>query len=90
MHNSKPVSLHIAGHFKLDDKLSPITTEENDYMSKILYSHAIGSLMYSMVSTRLDIFFVMSVLSKYISKLGKKHWEAAKWLFRYIKREINL
>ena len=25
MHDSKPVSLPIAGHFKLDDKLSPST-----------------------------------------------------------------
>ncbi|KAL5547707.1 hypothetical protein UlMin_002938 [Ulmus minor] len=59
-------------------------------MSKISYSNAIGSLMYSMVSTRPDLSFVMSVLSRYMSNLGKKHWEAAKWLFRYIKGTSNV
>ena len=87
MHNSKPVSLPIAGHFKLDDKISPIIDEEKDYMS---YSNAIGSLMSSMVSTKLELSFVMSVLSRYMSNSRKKHWEAAKWLFRYIKGTSNV
>ena len=67
MHNSKPVSLPIARHFKLDDKLSPSTEKEKEQMDKIPYSNAIGSLMYSMVSTRPDISFVMSVLSRFMS-----------------------
>ena len=32
MHNSKPVSLPIAGHFKLDNSLSHNIEEENDFM----------------------------------------------------------
>ncbi|KAL5555658.1 hypothetical protein UlMin_037894 [Ulmus minor] len=41
--------------------------------------------MYSMVSTRPDLCFAMSVLSKFMSNPRKIHWEAMKWLFRYIK-----
>ncbi|KAL5538348.1 hypothetical protein UlMin_042297 [Ulmus minor] len=59
-------------------------------MSKIPYSNAIGSLMYSMVSTIPNLSFVMSVLSRYMSNPGKKHWEVAKWLFRYIKGTSNV
>ena len=66
MNTAKPVTLPLANHFKLDDSLSPVTNKENDYMINIPYTNAIGSLMYSMVSTRLDIFFAMSVLSKYM------------------------
>ncbi|KAL5576483.1 hypothetical protein UlMin_018182 [Ulmus minor] len=90
MHDSKLVSLPIAAHFKLDDKLSQCTEEENEQMNNIPYSSAIGSLMYSMVSTRPDICFAMSVLSRFMSNPGKQHWEAVKWLFRYIKGTTNV
>ncbi|KAL5580141.1 hypothetical protein UlMin_012583 [Ulmus minor] len=90
MHDSKPVSLPLASHFKLDDTLSPITDEEKKSVAKIPYNNAIGSLMYTMVSTRPNLSFAMSVLSRYMCNLGKKHWEAAKWLFRYIKGTSNV
>lgn len=41
-------------------------------MGKIFYSSAIGSLIYAMVSTRLDIAHAMGVVSKYMSNLGKR------------------
>ncbi|KAL5574058.1 hypothetical protein UlMin_023655 [Ulmus minor] len=90
MNNSKPVSLPIAAHFKLDNSLSPKTKEEKDYMLNIPYSNAMGSLMYSMVSTRPDLSFAMSVLSRFMSNPGKSHWEAMKWFFRYIKGTTDI
>ncbi|KAL5581648.1 hypothetical protein UlMin_014090 [Ulmus minor] len=59
-------------------------------MNNISSSNAIGSLMYSMVSTRPDICFAMSVLSRFMSNPGKQHWEAIKWLFIYIKGTTNV
>ena len=85
MHNSKPVSLPIAGHFKLDNSLSHNIEEEKDFMLNIPYSNVVGSLMYSMVSTRPNLSFAMSVRSRFMSNPGKVHWEAMKWLFKYIK-----
>ncbi|KAL5555664.1 hypothetical protein UlMin_037900 [Ulmus minor] len=90
MNNSKPVSLPIAAHFKLDNSLSPKTEAENDYLLNIPYSNAVGSLMYSMVSTRLDLSFAMSVLSRFMINPGKSNWEAMKWLFRYIKGTTDI
>ena len=72
MNNSKPVTLPLASHFKLDDSLSHVTDEENDSMASIPYTNAIGSLMYYMVSTRPDISFTMSVLSRYMCNPRKK------------------
>ena len=47
-------------------------------MSKVPYASAIGSLMYAMVCTRLDIAHEVRVVSRYMSNLGKTQWEAVK------------
>lgn len=53
-------------------------------MAKVPYFSAIGSLMYVMVCTRPDISQVVSVVSKYMSCLGKVHWQAMKWILKYL------
>ncbi|KAL5567384.1 hypothetical protein UlMin_030548 [Ulmus minor] len=90
MDNSKLVSLPIVAYFKLDNSLCPKTEEEKDSMLNVPYSNAVGSLMYFMVSTRPDLSFAMSVLSRFMSNLGNYHWEAMKWLLRYVKGTKNL
>ena len=49
MQNEKLVSTPLASHFKLSKEMCPETEEEIDYMSRIPYSSAVGSLMYAMV-----------------------------------------
>lgn len=46
--------------------------------------------MYMMICTRPDITFAISVLSRYMSILGEYHWEAMKWLLRYLKGTSHL
>ncbi|RVW78256.1 Retrovirus-related Pol polyprotein from transposon TNT 1-94 [Vitis vinifera] len=58
-------------------------------MSKVPYASAIGSLMYVMVCTRPDIAHAVGVVSKFISKPGKQHWEAVKWILRYLKGSLD-
>ena len=55
-------------------------------MNKIPYASVIGSLMYVMLSTRLDIAHVVSVISKYQSNLSEGHWTAVKNIFKYLRR----
>lgn len=38
-----------------------------------------------MICTRPDLCHSISVLSIYMSNPGKLHWEALKWLLKYIK-----
>uniref|UniRef100_A0A3Q7IX76 Reverse transcriptase Ty1/copia-type domain-containing protein n=1 Tax=Solanum lycopersicum TaxID=4081 RepID=A0A3Q7IX76_SOLLC len=45
----------------------------------------VGSLMYAMVCTRPDIAHVVGVVSRYMANPGKEHWEAVKWLLRYLR-----
>jgi ATP-binding cassette subfamily B (MDR/TAP) protein 1 len=53
-------------------------------MSHVLYASAVGSLMYSMVCTRLKIAHVVGIMRRYMSKLGKEHWATLKRVFRYL------
>ena len=55
------------------------------HMSKVPYALAIGSLMYAMVCTRLDITHPVEVVSRFMSRSRKQHWEAVKWILRYLK-----
>eukprot|EP00253_Pinus_taeda_P034959 PITA_34959 len=85
MHNEKPVSTPFASHFKLSKEMCPKTQEDMDYMSKVPYASAVGSLMYAMVCTRPDIAHAVGVVSGYMNNPGKEHWMAVKWILRYLK-----
>lgn len=54
-------------------------------MNEFPYAQAVGSLMYAMVCTRSDIAYAVSVVSRYLSCPGKVHWNAVKWIMRYLK-----
>jgi hypothetical protein len=85
MQNAKPFSTPLEKHFKLTKKMCPQTQEEREYMSRVPYSSTIGSLMYVMVCTRPDIAHAVGVASRYMNNLGKEHWEAVKWIIRYLR-----
>jgi hypothetical protein len=89
MEKAKVVSTPLAAHFKLSAALSPKSDAEKKYMEKVPYSSAVGSLMYLMVCTRPDIAQAVSVVSRYLSCPGKGHWEAVKWIFRYLRGTID-
>ena len=89
MNKAKPVSTPLGSHFKLSKEQSQKIEEERDHMSKVPYASAIGSLMYAMVCTRPDIAHAMGGVSRFMSRLGKQHWEAVKWILRYLKDSSN-
>ena len=51
MQNENPVSTPLDNHFKLTMEMCPKTQKEIEYMSRVPYSSAVGSLMYAMVCT---------------------------------------
>jgi hypothetical protein len=79
----------LASHFKLTKEMCPKTQEEIEYMSRVPYSLAVGSLMYAMVCTRPDIAHAVGVVSRYMNNPGKEHWEAVKWILRYLRGTAN-
>jgi Reverse transcriptase (RNA-dependent DNA polymerase) len=90
MQGAKKVSCPLSNHLKLSKKLCPSTEKENDEMSRVPYSLAVGSLMYSMVCTRPDIAHAVGVVSRFLSNLEKQHWEAVKWILRYLRGTSKL
>ena len=58
---------------KISASLSPSSDEEREYMSRVPYANAVGSLMYAMVCTRPDISHAVGVVSRYMHDPGKGH-----------------
>lgn len=81
---TKPVSTPLAPHFKLSASMSPRTEEERKHMAQIPYANAVGALMYAIVCTRPNISHAVSMVSRYMHNPGKGHWQAVKWILRYI------
>ncbi|GKF38506.1 uncharacterized mitochondrial protein-like protein [Tanacetum coccineum] len=68
---------------KLDEDLQGIPIDA------ILYRCMIGSLMY-LTSSRPDLIYAICLCARYQAKPIKKHLNAVKWIFRYLKGTINM
>ena len=55
-------------------------------MRKVSYAEVVGSLMYAMLCTRLDIYYVVGMVSRYQSNPGPAHQIAIKHILKYLKR----
>ena len=73
MQDSKPVNVPIHVGVKLSVESCPKTKEEEEHMSRVPYASVVGSLMYAMVCTRLDLAHAVGVLSRFMSNPGKEH-----------------
>ena len=84
MSKAKAVCSPLACHLKLSSK-HPTREKEMKEMIKVPYASVVGSLMYAMVCTRPDIPHEVTVISRFLTNHGKEHWEAVKWILRYLK-----
>ncbi|KAE8694615.1 putative pentatricopeptide repeat-containing protein [Hibiscus syriacus] len=85
MQDCKPISSPLPINFKLSSSMSPSSEEERMEMSRVLYTSAVGSLMFAMICTRPDIAQAVGVVSRYMANPGKEHWNTVKRILRYIK-----
>lgn len=58
-------------------------------MMNILHAKAIGSIMFSMITTRSNLAYAINFFSRFMSNLGKPHQAGLKWLLRYIAGTLN-
>ena len=86
----KSVSILLAALIKLSKQQKPTEEADVEYMGKIPYSNAVGRIMYAMVCMRPYIAFGVGVVSRYMGNLGKCHWEAVKWILRYLNGSVGL
>ena len=59
-------------------------------MQRVPYASVVGSLMYAMVCTRPDIAHVVGTVSRFLSNPGREHWNAVKWILRYLHGTTSL
>ena len=71
--NSKRGLISMRHEISLSRSMSPKTHKERANMDRIPYASAIGSIMYVMLCTRLDIAYALSVTSRYQADLGLEH-----------------
>jgi hypothetical protein len=83
--NCKSVATSFASHLKLSLRQCPATEDEKEHMSHIPYSNVVGNLMYVMICTRADLAHAVSVVSRFMHNPSKEHWNAVKWILRYLK-----
>ncbi|KAG7532846.1 Zinc finger CCHC-type superfamily [Arabidopsis thaliana x Arabidopsis arenosa] len=89
MDQSKPVGTPIGVHFKLRAATDEEVRVQYESMRSIPYQSAVGSLMYSMIGTRPDLAHSVSLVCRFMSKPLKQHWQAVKWILRYIKGSLK-
>lgn len=70
--------------------MSPQTENGRKQMAQIPYANAVGALMYAMVCTRPDISHAVSMVSRYMHNPGKEHWQAVRWILRYLHGTVDV
>ena len=86
MQYSKRGFLPMSHGIKLSKSQCPTTKDEKEHMDKIPYALAIGSIMYAMLCTRPDVFYALSMTSRFQSDPGECHWIAVKNILKYLRR----
>ena len=89
MQNSKKGGQPSRSGITLSNSDCPKTSEEREYMAKVPYASAVGSLMYAMLCTRPDICHAVGIVSRFQSNPGPNHWVAVKHIFKYLRRTRN-
>jgi hypothetical protein len=59
-------------------------------MSKVPYASPIGSIMYAMISTRPDVSYAISAMSRHQADPGEDHWTTVKGIFKYLRRTKDM
>ena len=78
MAEARPITTILASHFKLSSEQCPQSSEKEEEMSRVPYASAVGSLMYAMVCTKLDLAYAVSTISQFMSNQRKQHWKVVK------------
>ena len=82
MHDCKPMDTPVEKNLSLCLDMCPKMPNEKEQMSKIPYSSAVGSLMYAMMCTCLNICYVVELVSGFQPNPSPKQWMIVKRILR--------
>ncbi|CAK9803102.1 Retrovirus-related Pol polyprotein from transposon TNT 1-94 [Anthophora quadrimaculata] len=84
MTECRKVTTPLDPSLRISKEDAPTTDTERSYMANVPYRGLIGGLMFLALYTRPDILFAVTKLSQYNSNPGRKHWQQAKHILRYL------
>jgi len=87
MHESKYENTSLGHHTKFLITEACNSIKEGRAMKTVLYANGVGSIMYGLC-VQTEAADVARVVSRFIVDLGRAHWEALKWLLRYLNETI--
>lgn len=73
MSDAKSTSVPLAQHFRLSSTQCLVIQAEKTHMNQVPYAHSIGSIMYAMVCSTLDISHAVIITSRLIRNPGREH-----------------
>ena len=82
MNTCKPISTPLEQNVKLGNN------DDSKEVDGTLYRQLVGSLNY-LTTTRLDIAYLVSILSQFMAKPHENHGKATKRVLRYLKGTID-
>ena len=59
-------------------------------MPHVPYLSVVGSLMFAMVSSKLDIALAVGVVILFMENLDKEHWKDVKWVIKYLRGTLDV
>lgn len=59
-------------------------------MNKIPNASMVGCFIYAIVCSRPDLTYFVSLVSIFMSNLGKAHWHAIKYIFQHLNSTFDL
>ena len=85
----KLVNVPLTRHFILSKSQCLSSEFKILKMKNIPYANVIGTIVYSMISTRPDFAYFISLLNRFMSNPRKIHWEALKYVLKYINSSLS-
>ena len=90
MQNSKKGNLPSQHGVCLSKEKCPKTPQEEENIRCVPYEYVVGSLMYDMIYTRLDICYAVGIVCRFQSNPGFDHWDVdVKHILKYFRRMKN-
>jgi hypothetical protein len=86
----KPLLSPMDPFIQLMSNQSPATTAEHVIMHNKPYHEAVGTLNWAALTTCPDIAFAVATVACFTMNPGISHWEAIKYIFRYLNGTHNL
>ncbi|GKA73518.1 hypothetical protein Tco_0779820 [Tanacetum coccineum] len=90
MDNSKHGNIHMRERLDLNKTQDASTPKEVKRMQNVPYASAVGSIMYVVRCTRLDVVFAQNITSCFQHNPREPHWTAVKTILKYLRNTKDM